>query len=139
MISTTWWSEVLHEKRFMCRLISRLIYFSFNFILFEDTEFGLFQYFGFPEVICPRYNPVGIHSMQGWTATTRHGFTRKKITKRLKHIQEICLERTYSQKVSVNSRLKVGFNLRGHVLWFITRFWIFTTEFFVILSFFTTR
>ena len=41
--------------------------------------------------------------MQGWTATTRHGVTRKKSTKRLK---EICLERTYRKKVSVNSRLK---------------------------------
>ena len=28
---------------------------------------------------------IGIHSMQGWTATMRHGFTRKRSTKRLKH------------------------------------------------------
>ena len=28
---------------------------------------------------------IGIHSMQGRTATTRHGVTRKKSTKRLKH------------------------------------------------------
>ena len=28
---------------------------------------------------------IGIHSMQGWTATTRHGVTRKRSTKRLKH------------------------------------------------------
>ena len=27
---------------------------------------------------------IGIHSMQGWTATRRHGVTRKRITKRLK-------------------------------------------------------
>ena len=27
----------------------------------------------------------GIHSMPGWTATTRHGVTRKRSTKRLKH------------------------------------------------------
>ena len=26
---------------------------------------------------------IGIHSMQGWTATTRHGVTRKKAQKRL--------------------------------------------------------
>ena len=26
---------------------------------------------------------IGIHSMQGWTATTRHGVTRKRSTKRL--------------------------------------------------------
>ena len=28
---------------------------------------------------------IGIHSMQGWTATTRHGVKRKRSTKRLKH------------------------------------------------------
>ena len=27
----------------------------------------------------------GIHSMQGWTATMRHGVTRKRSTKRLEH------------------------------------------------------
>ena len=27
----------------------------------------------------------GIHSMQGWTATTRHGVTRKRRIERLKH------------------------------------------------------
>ena len=28
---------------------------------------------------------IGIHSMQGWTATTRYGVTRKRSTKRLQH------------------------------------------------------
>ena len=28
---------------------------------------------------------IGIHSMQGLTATTRHGVKRKRSTKRLKH------------------------------------------------------
>ena len=39
---------------------------------------------------------IGIHSMQGWTATSRHGVTRKKkkAQKRLQ-LQKICLERTY--------------------------------------------
>ena len=41
--------------------------------------------------------------MQGWTATTRHGTAR---TKGIKKIKEICLERTYSWKKSVNSTLK---------------------------------
>ena len=27
---------------------------------------------------------IGIHSMQGWTATVRHGVTRKRSTKGLK-------------------------------------------------------
>ena len=31
------------------------------------------------------------HSMQGWTASTRHVVTRKRTT-----LKEICLERTYS-------------------------------------------
>ena len=37
----------------------------------------------------------GTHSMQGWTATTRHGVTTERCTKRL-NIQEISLKRTYS-------------------------------------------
>ena len=28
---------------------------------------------------------IGIHSKQGWTATTRHGVTRKRNTERLRH------------------------------------------------------
>ena len=28
---------------------------------------------------------IGIHSMQGWIATTRHGVKRKRSTKKLKH------------------------------------------------------
>ena len=28
---------------------------------------------------------IGIHSIQDWTANARHGFTRKRGTKRLKH------------------------------------------------------
>ena len=48
---------------------------------------------------------IGIHSMQGWTTTTRHGVTRKRNSKRWRHTGN-CLERTYSLKMSVNSRLK---------------------------------
>ena len=33
--------------------------------------------------------------MQGWTATTRHGVTKKKAQEG-QSTQEICLERTYS-------------------------------------------
>ena len=51
------------------------------------------------------FNKIKIHSMQGWTATTRHGVTGKKEQKDYS-IQEICLERTYSWKMTVNSRLK---------------------------------
>ena len=35
---------------------------------------------------------IGIHSMQGWTATTRHGVTRKRTTKRLKHARNLFRE-----------------------------------------------
>lgn len=38
---------------------------------------------------------IGIHSRQGWIASTRPGVTRKTNTKRLKHAG-IFLERTYS-------------------------------------------
>ena len=32
---------------------------------------------------------IGIHSMQGWTATTRHGVTRERSKKRLKHTRNL--------------------------------------------------
>ena len=32
---------------------------------------------------------IYIHSMQGWTATMRHGITRKRITNRLKHTENL--------------------------------------------------
>ena len=32
---------------------------------------------------------IGIHSMQGSTATTRHGITRNRSTKRLEHTENI--------------------------------------------------
>ena len=48
---------------------------------------------------------IGVHSMQGWTAFTRHGVTRKEAQKRLR-IQNICLERNYSCKMSANFGLK---------------------------------
>ena len=44
-----------------------------------------------------------IHSMQDWTATTRHGVTRKGSTKRLQHIGNPQLK----DLMSVNSRLKL--------------------------------
>ena len=37
---------------------------------------------------------IGIHSMQGWTATKIHGVTRKEAQKILQDT-ETCLERTY--------------------------------------------
>ena len=49
-----------------------------------------------------------IHSMQGWTATTRHGVTRKRSQKILKHAVNL-FKRTYSEQASVNSRLKKPF------------------------------
>ena len=38
---------------------------------------------------------IGIHLMQGWTATMTHGVKEKKYKKDYR-IQKICLERTYS-------------------------------------------
>ena len=34
---------------------------------------------------CRKIFLIGIHSMQGWAATTMHGVTRKRSTKRLEH------------------------------------------------------
>ena len=36
---------------------------------------------------------IRIHSMQGWTATTRHGITRDRNTKRSKHTGNLLRER----------------------------------------------
>ena len=47
------------------------------------------------EMPMPIFFLIGIHTMQGWTATTRHGVTRKEAQKDYS-IQEICLERTCS-------------------------------------------
>ena len=38
---------------------------------------------------------IGIHSMQGWTTSTKHGVTREEAQKDYR-IQKICLERTYN-------------------------------------------
>ena len=35
---------------------------------------------------------IGIHSVQGLTATTRHGVTRKRRTKRLKHTEDLFIK-----------------------------------------------
>ena len=43
-----------------------------------------------PLFMCPNFFfLIGIHSMQGWTATTRHGITRKRSTQRSKHTGNI--------------------------------------------------
>ena len=51
--------------------------------------------FSFKPVALSFFFLIGIHSMQGWTATTRHGVTRKGEKKDYR-IQKIYLERTYS-------------------------------------------
>ena len=35
------------------------------------------------------FSLIGIYSMEGWTATTRHGVIRKRSTKRLKNIENL--------------------------------------------------
>ena len=50
---------------------------------------------------------IGIHSLQDWTATMRHGVTKKKEAQKDYSIKQICLDRTYSWKMCVNSTLKV--------------------------------
>ena len=50
---------------------------------------------------------IGIYSMQGWTATTRHEVTRKRSSKRLKYTGNLFRKnlQLYNQKMPVNSRL----------------------------------
>ena len=47
----------------------------------------------------------GIHSMQDWTATMRHGVTGKRNTRRLKDTGKLLRKQLHIQKVSVNFRL----------------------------------
>ena len=42
---------------------------------------------------------VGIHSMQGLTASTREGVTRKRSTKRLKHAGNLFIENLHLRDV----------------------------------------
>ena len=44
-----------------------------------------------------------------------------------------------SNSLFTKTNYLTGFDLIGHDLWFPKRFWIFTTEFLVIMSFFMTR
>ena len=47
---------------------------------------------------------IGIHTMQGWTATTKHGVTRKRSTKKIQHAENLFTKNL--QLKDVNSRLK---------------------------------
>ena len=62
-----------------------------------DTWAALWDPFSLQVVLMKHIFLTGIHSMQGWTATERHGVTRIRSTKRLKH-REISLERTAVNK-----------------------------------------
>ena len=53
----------------------------------------------------PIFFKIEIHSTQGWTATTRHGVTGKRSTKRLSHTGNL-FRKNLQLKMSVNSRLK---------------------------------
>ena len=48
---------------------------------------------------------IEIHSMQGWTANTRHGVTRKRKTERLQHTGNL-FRKNLQLEMSINSRLK---------------------------------
>ena len=49
---------------------------------------------------------IGIHSMQGWTASTRHGVTTKRDPKRSKHTGKLFWKNPQLIGLPVNSRLK---------------------------------
>ena len=49
----------------------------------DSIIFGVFYLFIYLFIL------IGIHSMQGSTATMRHGVTRKRSTKRLEHTENL--------------------------------------------------
>ena len=56
-------------------------------------------------LFCFVFFPIVIHSMQGGTATTRHGVSRKRSTTTSQHIWNL-FRKNLQLKMSVNSRLK---------------------------------
>ena len=61
-------------------------------------------------------------------------FKRKAIVE-----SKLWISVNYSFNVCNKSSCCSGFNLSGRDLWFEIRFWVFTSEFFIITSLFTTR
>ena len=51
---------------------------------------------------CNFFKKIGIHAMQCWTATMRHGVTRKRSSKRLKHTQNLFRKNLQSKDVIDN-------------------------------------
>ena len=62
-------------------------YFIWNVFLFSGySNFCISVFFPLCQLLLGNFFLIGIHSMQDWTATLRHGVTRKKrSTKRVKH------------------------------------------------------
>ena len=94
-LNRIWFCVLQHDQFFPClRRFSNLTQFAFAFWIAcatcniselkwtcENMKVRLI----FHSLHSTRLFLVGIHSMQGWTATTRHGVTKKRTTKRLKH------------------------------------------------------
>ena len=57
----------------------------FEWVLNIPLRYGLkgTRHYEFPKM--PSFLLIGVHSMQDWTATARHGVTRKRSTKELQH------------------------------------------------------
>ena len=54
-----------------------------------DMERGRQKFFSFGTIFALFFFLIGIHPMQGWTATTRHGVTRKEAQKGLQGIENL--------------------------------------------------
>ena len=63
------------------------------------------EFFFFPKKK-KKKKEIGIHSMQGWTASTRHGVTTKRDPKRSKHTGKLFRKNPQLIGLPVNSRLK---------------------------------
>ena len=83
---------VHHAKRKKSDMTERLCFFVhfIYFILFDlECKFGKSILYNYSFRYLNYYFLIEIHSMQGRTATARHGVTRKRNTKRIKHIRNL--------------------------------------------------
>ena len=108
-----YWCFSWHCLFYLARFARFHIYFNFTLNIwpqhirmskgFDSNEKGL----SWSSIKIFSFFLIGIHSLQDWTATMRYGVTKKKVAQKDYSIQEICLDRTYSWKMCVNSTLKV--------------------------------
>ena len=77
-----------HQEKWTKKRILKNTKFSFWFEIYVHPPANKSRWMKVTQqnIFCSFFKKkIGIHSMQGWTATTKHAATRKRSTKRLKH------------------------------------------------------